>query len=216
MSNISHVHCWERTNPHRCMSCCDCGAQIPRSPALDIPNASDICACGDIFASHIHSGVEGGHTFVPENVNARIDNAALSITRCPTPESCMLADRCLNEEKECDDPHTVTPHVIDIPNVPAMVHHSERFDNMARACAEEVLPRILELADSGCGGSDENLIYELAEALKKFAESEIAWRNAGEWALLARKIALETIGKHGAELESAIEKQLTDYFREGE
>jgi len=68
---------------------------------------------------------------------------------------------------------------IGIPNVPAMVHTAERFRNMATACAEEVLPRILQLADSECGGSDEHLISELARAFENFAESEIAWRNAG-------------------------------------
>lgn len=68
---------------------------------------------------------------------------------------------------------------IGIPNVPAMVHQAERFCNAANVHAEEMLPRILELADSECGGEDSQLIYELAKAFRNFAEAEIAWRNAG-------------------------------------
>ena len=68
---------------------------------------------------------------------------------------------------------------IGIPNVAAIVHSAERFHNMATAHAEELLPRILQLADSECGGSDAELIYELSRGLRAFAESEIAWRNAG-------------------------------------
>lgn len=68
---------------------------------------------------------------------------------------------------------------IGIPNVPAIVHQAERFANAANIHAEETLPRILELADSECGGEDAQLIYELAKAFRNFAEAEIAWRNAG-------------------------------------
>lgn len=32
--------------------------------SIPIPNSSDRCKeCGDIFATHVHSGVAGGHTF---------------------------------------------------------------------------------------------------------------------------------------------------------
>lgn len=67
---------------------------------------------------------------------------------------------------------------IGIPNVPTIVHHAERFNNAANIHAEDILPKVLELADSECGGSDTELIYELSRALRHFAESEIAWRNA--------------------------------------
>ena len=38
--------------------------------AINIPAASERCPeCGDIFASHIHSGVKGGHAFKGELLN---------------------------------------------------------------------------------------------------------------------------------------------------
>lgn len=36
---------------------------------VNIPNPSDRCECGDIFAAHIHGGIEGGHIFRPSLAN---------------------------------------------------------------------------------------------------------------------------------------------------
>lgn len=62
-----------------------------------------------------------------------------------------------------------------IPNVPAMVHKAERFEAKAKAWAEELHEIIFNPVNP-----DNDTIESIALSLKNFAESEIAWRNAGK------------------------------------